>query len=154
MNGIARFFRLKPAFEALRDKLRGDIRQDRSIISSIDAFSRRYHTVGMNLRNAGRALRGRDADPKVKPNGRLAELLSSPFQTELNCLQSALRATEKAIAALDRLDRLVPPRTNEPGCVDVKQSVTATMNAYKENKDSDTERRPVRVKVRHKEAEI
>jgi len=110
LNGIAKFFRIKPAFESLRSNLQNDIKRDQSMIAKIEKISTRYHTAGTHLRNVGRALRGKEPVTAVKPNGKLAKLAAAPFRTEMKCLTSALRDAEKAIAALERLDSRTSPK--------------------------------------------
>ena len=153
LNNIAQFFRLKPAFESLRNKLQSDIKHDQAIIAKIDAIGTKYHTAGMHLRNVGRVLRGKEALTAVKPNGKLAKLAAAPFRTEMKCLQNAAKEAGKAIEALDRLEKSVPQKA-EADRGEGKPSVKETMKKYQKQIDADRTDAPVKVKTKRKEAEI
>ena len=152
LNDIARFFRIKPAFESLRNKLQSDIKHGQAAIDKIGTLSTRYHTAGMHLRNAGRALRGKETAPAIKPNGKLAKLAAAPFRTEIRCLRNTLRDAEKAIAALDRLDMGVRQKAAERG--EEKPSVNATMKRLQKQIDSDRAESPTTAKAKRKETEL
>jgi len=154
LNGLAKFFGIKPMFENLHENLQSDIKRDQAIIVKIEAIGTKYHTAGMYLRNAGRTLRGKEALTAIKPNGKLAKLAAAPFRTEMKCLQNALRDSEKAIAALDRLERSVPHRekTAERGVE--RPSTLETMKRLQKQIDADRAETPAPAKAKRREAEL
>ena len=156
LNNVVKFFRIKPLFESLRNKLQSDIKRDQAAIAKVEALGTKYHTAGMHLKNVGRALRGKETLTAVKPNGKLAKLAAAPFRNEMKCLQNALADAEKAIAALDRLDKAVPQKDAAAEQGDKKPSVRETMKQLK--KQIDAERTdaptPVKVKVKQKHTEL
>ena len=153
LDGVAKFFRIKPSFEALRDTLLGDIKRDQAAIDKIGSLATQYHTVGMHLRNVGRAIRGRDTTVTIKPNGKLAKLASAPFRSEMKCLHSVLRDAQRAIAVLDRLDKAAPQKAAaERG--EEKPSVKETMKRLQKQIDADRADAPAKATVRRKGAEL
>ena len=153
LNGIAKFFRIKPLFESLRNNLQNDIKRDQAIIVKIEAIGTKYHTAGMHLRNVGRTLRGKEVLTAIKPNGKLSKLVSAPFRTEMKCLQNTLKDAEKAIAALERLDKAVPQKAAAEHA-ERKPSVKDTMKKYQKQIDADRADAPKPVKTKRREAEI
>jgi len=154
LNGIAKFFRIKPLFTVMRNGLQNDIKRDQAIIAKIEAISTNYHTAGMHLRNVGRALRGKEALTTIKPNGKLAKLVTAPFKVEMKCLRNALADCEKAIVALDRLDKAVPQKTAAAENAERKPSVKATMKKYQKQIEAERSEAPVAAKTKRREAEI
>jgi hypothetical protein len=155
LNGIAKFFRIKPMYENLRKNLQSDIRRDQAVIAKIEAMGTKYHTAGMHLRNVGRTLRGKEAVAAVKPNGKLAKLAAAPFRAEMRCLQKALNDAEKAIAALDRLDKsVVQQKTAAAERKAERPSTLETMKRLQKQLDEERADAPVAAKTKKREAEL
>lgn len=151
LNGIVRFFRIKPAIQSLRNMIQSDIKYDNAVIAKIESISKQYHSAGMHLRNVGRALRGKEPITAVKPNGNLAKLVSAPFRTEIKCLTNALKDTEKAIASLDRLEKAVPQKT---ASAQDKPSTLENMRRLAEKLKRDKRETPAVVTAKSKAAEL
>ena len=160
LNGIVKFFRIKPALESMRGSLQNNIKRDQAAIDRIGDISKKYHAAGMHVRNAGRTLRGKKPLVAVKPNGKLAKLIAAPYRAEMNALRGTLADTEKAIAALERLEKATPHRAaeeerNEVGSkADGKVSFKAAVKKYQEKAKEESRDAPTKVKVRRKEAEL
>jgi hypothetical protein len=155
LDGIAKFFRIKPMFENLRKNLQSDIRRDQAVIAKIESMGTKYHTAGMHLRNVGRALRGKEAVAAIKPNGKLAKLAAAPFRTEMRCLQSALRDSEKAIAALDRLDKsVVRQKAAAAERKAERPSTLETMKRLQKQLEAERADAPAAAKTKKREAEL
>jgi len=156
LNGLAKFFRIKPMFENLRNNLQSDIKRDQSIVAKIEAMGTKYHTAGMHLRNVGRTLRGKEALTAIKPNGKLAKLLQSPFRVEMKSLTNTLRSVNNAIAALDRLDKAAPQKAAADRCGGnaERPSTRETMKRLQKQIDADRADAPAAAKTKRREAEI
>jgi len=152
LNGIAKFFRIKPALESLRNNLQGDIKHDQAAIAKIESIGAQYHSAGMHLRNVGRALSGKEAITAIKPNGKLAKLAAAPFRTEMKCLQNALKDTNRAIAVLDRLDRAVQQKAAEQA--ERKPSVKETMQKLQKQINAERADSPAPAKAKHRGTEL
>lgn len=154
LNGIAKFFGIKPSLESLRKNLQNDIKRDQAAIARIKAISTQYHKTGRAIRNLGRAVRGKKPIPGVKPNGKLASLIAAPFRAEINCLTNAQKDLKKAIAALNRLEKAAPKKAADKDRGDDKLSVKDTMKRYQAQIDQSKKETPVATKSKNKEAEI
>jgi hypothetical protein len=147
LNGIAKFFRLKPVFESLQNNLQNGIKHDKAVIAKIEAIGTKYHTAGMHLRNVGRTLRGKEPLTAPKPNGKLAKLAAAPFSAEIKCLQNALNDCGKAIDSLERLDVSVSNRAAERG--EDKPSVKETMKTLAAKIEREKKDAPVTEKSKN-----
>ena len=152
LNGVAKFFRIKPMFEALRKNIQNNIKTDQAAVVKIEAMATRYHTAGMHLRNVGRALRGKEPVDEIKPNGKLAKLVAAPFRSEMKHMTKAFKNTDNAIAALDRLEKAVPQKIVKKERGEKKPSTLETMKTLQ--KQIETERQNTPTKAKRKEAEI
>ena len=110
LNGIASFFRLKPALESLRGSIDKSIASNQASIAKIDAVSAEYHSAGRHIKNIGRTIIGKEPLTEVKPKGKLAKLMQTPYRTEIKCLEDAKKNVDKAIAAFERLDKAAPKK--------------------------------------------
>ena len=155
LNGIAKFFHIKPMFENLRNNMENGIKRNEGIINKLESAAAEYHSAGRHIRNIGRALRGKEPIQEVKPNGKLAKLIQAPFRIEIKSMKNALKDTGKAIAALERLDKsstqiktAAAERKNE------KSSTLEEMKVLKKQIEADRETAPVSAKTKRKEAEL
>jgi hypothetical protein len=155
LNGLAKFFRIKPMFEALRNNMQNSIKHDQAVVTKIEGMATQYHTAGMHLRNVGRAIRGKEAFTAVKPNGVLAKLAAAPFRAEMKCQQSALKNAENCIAALERLEKAAPVKAAK--AERTAEEKPSTLDAIKEHKQRVREAErdaPAKTKTKRREAEI
>ena len=105
LDGIARFFHIKPALESMRSSMDASIRTDDKAIAKIEAFSAEYHEAGRHLKNMGRALRSKEAVQEAKGVGRLAKTIQAPYRAERACMVAAKKCVEKALDSLTRLEQ-------------------------------------------------
>lgn len=103
LDNIARFFKVRPILEAIHtgaDKAAGAA--DRAV-SHIEAASAKYHEAGRRLKNAGRALSGKEAITEAKPSGIVTKTFEAPFRA----VGAAYRGIRNnAVAAVGKLGRL------------------------------------------------
>ena len=157
LNGIAKFFRVKPMVESLQKNMQNTINHDKAAVVKIESMATKYHTAGMYLRNAGRALRGKEAITEIKPNGKLAKLAAAPFRSEMKHMTNALKSAENAIAAIDRLDKAVPVKAAKKERGKGKEEKPSTLDTMKElQKQIDAEQRdaPTRAKTKKRAEEL
>ena len=107
-----------------------------------------------SLKNVGRALRGKELLTAVKPNGKLAKLASSPFRSEIKHLQGVLKNVDKAITALDDLEKATPQKTPEVEQVEKRPSTRSSMKRLKEKVSQQKKEAPVKDKSKNVGAEI
>ena len=154
LNGVAKFFKIKPLFEALRSDLQHNIKMDKTAIAKIEAISKQYHTIGRDLGNLGRVIAGKKTVRNIKPNGKLAKLIEAPFRQELKSLTHALKDSEKAIAALKRLEKAAPQKAVSAKRAEEKPSVRETMKTLKVQVEQKKKATPVKNRSKQTEAAI
>jgi len=133
--------------------MRNGVKHDQAVVAKIETLAAKYHTAGMHLRNVGNTLRGKETVTAVKPNGKLAKLAAAPFRAEMQCQQSALKHAEKAIAALDRLDK-APQKTVKTAPEKERPSTLETMKTLKKQIEMERQDSPAAAKTKRREAEI
>ena len=109
LDNAARFFKVRPILETLRNELDDNIRFGNTAIAKIETISTSYHQAGRHLKNAGRAMLGKEAMQDVKPNGKLAEVISAPFRAECSCFAAMKKSAEAAIGHLAKLEEQAKP---------------------------------------------
>lgn len=121
LDNIARFFKVRPILEAIHTQAGHAVAAaDRSVVR-IEAASMKYHEAGRHLKNAGRALTGKEAVQEAKAPGMVSKTFTAPFRAVRACFRSA----EKSRAALSgRLKQLE----------DKKQSVKAAIRQHNEER--------------------
>lgn len=137
LHNVARFFKIRPLLEALRNDLNENIRLNEASISKIEAVSAEYHETGRHVKNMARALAGMESVRDTKSAGRLAKALEVPFKTERSCFVSMKKSVEAALSGLASLEK----------AVERKPSIRKTMNALNEQiaqgkKEAPTAERP------------
>lgn len=105
LSNAARFFKLRPALESMREGLNESIKADDRAIAKIGAVSTEYHEAGRHIKNAGRALMGKEAVAEAKAPGKLAKAASAPFRAERASLLSARKSVDNALERLNNLER-------------------------------------------------
>ena len=107
----AEFFHIRPALEAVGRELDKAITRDEKALSAVDVASREYHEAGLHLKNALRAVTGREPVAGPKGPGALARALAAPLKVERGLLSSMKGRTA---AAIDRLGRLEQAAEHPP----------------------------------------
>ena len=149
LNNLVGFFEIKPELESLRDSINDGIKSNQASIAKIEKVSEEYHSAGRHLMNVGRAIRGRDLIPDIKPNGKLARLIETPFRAELRSLTGSLRNVNKALAGLDRLEKAAARRAEQN-----RPSTLATMKDLREKVAQQKKDAPAQEKSKQNEAAI
>lgn len=138
LDNVARFFKVRPILETMRDTLTKDIQYDDKAIAKIEAISTEYHQAGRHLKNMGRAMLGREVIQEAKQPGKLAAIISAPFRAERSCFAAMKRSVDKAIGAMSRL---------EERAAEKKTSIREALETHNEKiaqakKDTPTAERP------------
>ena len=103
LDGLSRFFHVKPMLEGIRKAIDNSIRIDDNAVSKIQNFAAEYHQAGRHLMNMGRTLIGKEPVQEPKAPGRLSKVIAAPYKVNRACMTAAKRNIEKAIGSLDRL---------------------------------------------------
>ena len=96
-------------------------------VANIEAAATQFHSAGRAVKNIGLALIGKEPVPDIKPNGKLAKLLQSPFRLEIRCAKHSIANSDKALAHLDKLEKAAELRIARD-----KPSVLDEMKQHKE----------------------
>lgn len=105
----AEFLHIRPALEAVGRELDQSIAQDEKALSVIANASREYHEAGLHLKNALRAVTGREPVAEPKGPGALARGLSVPLKAERAVLRSMKNRTTGALKRLEHLEQAARP---------------------------------------------
>ena len=115
-------------------------------IAKIDKAAEQYHAAGRAVRNVGRALRGKRPVPGIKPNGTFARIAEAPFRSELRRLNRSLGRVNKALAAVDKLEKAAERRAekNRQSTLDNMRELRVVLEERKKDapaaaKDKQTE---------------
>lgn len=122
LDNIARFFKVRPILESMRDDLKKAIQADDRAIATIEAVSAEYHQAGRHLKNIARAVAGKEAGQDVKPVGKLAEALQEPFKMTRSVNTAMKSGVDAAINKLAQLEK----------AAERKPSIQKTMQAFNE----------------------
>lgn len=138
LDNVARFFKVRPILETIRDTLTKNIAYDDKAIAKIEAISTEYHQAGRHLKNMGRTMLGREAVLEVKQPGKLVEVISAPFRAERSHFSSIKSHIEKSLNTLARL---------EERAAEKKPSIREALATHNEKiaqaqKDAPTTERP------------
>jgi len=120
LDHVARFFRVKPILESMRDRLAKDIQQDNRMIAKIETISTEYHQAGRHLGNIGRAIIGKEPITEGKPMGKVAAAFMLPLRADRACCSAMKKHIESAISGIARLEERA----------ERKPSIKQTMEAY------------------------
>jgi prefoldin subunit 5 len=132
-----------------RKDINAAVEQAQASISKIDKVAEQYHSAGRAIKNIGRAMQGKEPIPDIKPNGKLAQLLQAPYQSEIKRLNRSLRSVNKTLAALDRLEKAAGKSTEAE-----RPSTKETMKRLKKQIDTERPDTPKRTRTKKKTAEI
>ena len=104
LDNMAKFFKIKPALESVRNSCNKTIAIDNKAITNIETVSKEYHEAGKHLKNMARAIFGKEPTAEAKPMGSLAKALIAPYKAERKCFTAMKSCAEKAIGSLSRLE--------------------------------------------------
>lgn len=138
LDNVARFFKVRPMLESMRDNLDSNIRSNDKTIAKIEAISTEYHEAGRHLKNIGWAMLGKESIQKAQPPGKVAAVISAPFRAERSHLADMKKSVEKAIGSMIRLEERAAEK--KPSIRDALN--THSQKAAKETKDAPTAERP------------
>ena len=132
LDHVARFFRVKPVLESMRDSLAKDIQQDSRMIAKIEAISTEYHQAGRHLANIGRAITGKEPITEAKPMGKVAAAFLAPLRADRACCRAMKKHVESAISGIARLEERA----------ERKPSIKKTMETYNQQITQEQKGRP------------
>lgn len=121
LDSLARFFRVRPALEAIQTQAAHAAEAADRAMGRIEAASQTYHEAGRRLKNAGRALTGKEAVQEAKPLGKAAKAVSAPFRATRACFGAMAKGVT---STADRLERL------EQAAKQQKSSIRDTIRQY------------------------
>ena len=104
-NNIAGVLDIRGDLEISKTRINELITYNEKKIANIDIAAAEYHTAGRAIKNIGRSLVGKELITDIKPNGKLAKLLQSPFRLEIKNLKRSLVRTDKALERLGKLEK-------------------------------------------------
>jgi DNA repair exonuclease SbcCD ATPase subunit len=145
LDSIARFFKVKPILENMRENLDKNIRFDDKAIAKIEAVSAEYHAAGRHIKNIGRAITGKEAVQAAKPVGIVAKTIAAPFRAERGHFVSMKKNVEAAIGSVARLEERAAER---------KPPIRQTIAEMQKKVDRDREERPAPVRTRKMEHDM
>ena len=105
----AQFFRLGPSMERFTRQIDRCIALADQGLEGVQAISKDYHEAGRRLRNAGRALLGREPDAEARGPGRLADAAALPLKKEKELLAAMRRGAERFSERLALLEQAALP---------------------------------------------
>jgi hypothetical protein len=149
LNNLAEFFDVKQNLLAQREGINACIEQAQTSIAKIEAVSAEVHATGRGIKNIGRAIQGKEAIPDIKPNGKLARLIETPYRSEINRLNRVLRSVNKTLASLDRLDKAAAKSAEAE-----RPSTRETMKRLQKQIEAERQDIPAKAKTKRKEAEL
>jgi len=109
LDNIARFFKVRPILEAIHTGADKAAQSADKAISNIEAVSTRYHEAGRNLKNAGRALSGKEAVQEAEPNGKISKTFTAPFRAVRACHTGIGNHAAAAARNMKRLEERAKP---------------------------------------------
>jgi uncharacterized phage infection (PIP) family protein YhgE len=97
------FFQVKPKLAELEGSIADFVSYHDSRIQKIDALATTYHQAGRAFGNAGRIMRGEEPLEAIKPNGKLAVLISASPRIAKRFRNNQLKLVKALTAAVERL---------------------------------------------------
>ncbi|MCL2666048.1 MAG: hypothetical protein FWE82_10580 [Defluviitaleaceae bacterium] len=138
LDNIMRFFKIKPILEAIHTGANKSAQAADRAVANIEAASKRYHEAEMHIKNAGRALSGKEAVQEPKPPGVIAKVFSAPFRATRFCF-AGIR--NNAVAAVGKLKRL------EERAAEKKTSIYKDMEKHNEQIAREERKTPTRART-------
>ena len=123
LDGIARFFKIRPMLETIHTTANRAAQFAENAITNIEAISANYHEAGRHLKNAGLALTGKDTVQEAKPNGMMLKTFSAPFRATRACFAGIRNHAAVAARNMKQLEEKAAER---------KPSIKKDMEKYNE----------------------
>lgn len=101
----AEFLHIRPALEAVGRELDKSIAYDDKALSMIQSAATEYREAGFHLKNALRAVTGREPVAEPRAPGSLARTLAAPFKTERSLFVGMKIRTDGALKRLEHLEQ-------------------------------------------------
>ena len=136
LDNTARFFKIRPALESLRDGLTTYIETNNKTIDRIEAISKEYHEAGRHLKNIGRAMSGKEAIAEAKPPGMVVKIFTAPYRADARFYAAFRKNVKAAISILSRLEERA----------EKQPSIQETLKRFNKKVAQDKEKAPVREK--------
>ena len=143
LHNVARFFKIRPLLEAMRNDLNENIQFDETAISKIEAVSAEYHEAGRHVKNMAHALAGMESVRDAKSAGKLSKALEAPFKAERSCFMFMKKNVEVALSGLTSLEK----------AAERKPSIRKAMNALNEQIAQGQKEAPTAERTRPSHAE-
>lgn len=105
LNGIVKFFNVKPALEAMAKSCDQAAKENMQSINKIERISKEYHKTGQHFKNVGRAMTGKELIRSAKPVGKVAKAVESPLKAVRICNLAMRDAARNAVKSLSRLEK-------------------------------------------------
>lgn len=105
LDGIVKFFKVKPALEAIARSCDQAAKDNAQSINKIERISREYHKAGQHLKNIGRAMTGKELITSMKPVGKVAKTAEAPIKAVRACNLAMRNAARSAVKSLSRLEK-------------------------------------------------
>ena len=134
-NNVVGALNIRDDLQSTKERINEVIAFNERKIANIETAAAEYHTAGRAIKNFGLALVGKETVPDIKPNGKLANLLQAPFRSEIRSLNRSLARTDKALAQLDKLEKVAEVRIerDKPSVVEgIKKHKQATAHDQSE----------------------
>jgi hypothetical protein len=136
LDNLARFFKVRPMLEAIHTGANKAAQAADRAVSNIEAASAAYHEAGRRVKNAGRALSGKEAVQEAKPNGRVSKTFTAPFRAVRACFAGIRNHGVVAVSKLKALEEKAKP------------SIEKTMQKYQRQIEEKERAAPKRDKAR------
>jgi len=105
LNNVAKFFKVKPALEAIAKSCDQAAKDNAQSINKIERISKEYHKAGQHLKNIGRAITGKELITSMKPVGKVAKTVETPIKAVRACNLVMRNAARNAVKSLSRLEK-------------------------------------------------
>lgn len=109
LANTAKFFRIRPALQAIEQGLNRAMVQNDKALARLEAASREYHEAGKHLKNMLKAIQAQEPLMEPKSSGAITRSLSASLQQENRFFHSMKERTGGAIRRLDQLEQSARP---------------------------------------------
>ena len=106
LDSITRFFRVRLILEAVQAQAFHAAEAAGRAAGRMEAASMKYHEAGRRLKNAGRALSGKETVQEPKPPGMVSKAFAAPVRATRACFRSMERSAASAANRLGRLEQM------------------------------------------------
>ncbi|MCL2853341.1 MAG: hypothetical protein FWE20_09995 [Defluviitaleaceae bacterium] len=148
-NDIVGALNIKADLETQRDAMRNTITFCEKQVDKIESASKEFHAAGRHIRNIGRAITGKEPIADIKPNGKLARFIASPFRGEIQRQKSYIARNDRAITLIDKLEQAAELRAEK-----ARPSVHSDMKRIKSEIDEVKKDAPKKQKLKTAEESL